>query len=333
MGNDQLFKELLQGFLSDFMELFFPDVHKRLNFFKITFLDKEVFTDFPTGERRYPDVVAQIETTDGEIEFILLHIEVQTERDREVPFRMFEYYITLHLRYRQPIFPIVLYLAPGTKGMTREVYSKHLFGEEWLRFQYAVVGVPDMGEVECPPHLAAFASAMRAWMRSSNPDRVSRKIDCIRPIFASELDDAKKYLLLCVVDQALRLPSLEDQYVREAITSEFGKEPEKMKIMNLWERFGYEKGQEEGLEKGLEKGLEEGIEKGREEGIKEGIKEGEEKGALLMLLRFLRRKFGEIPADLVSRIESLHNPEQLEAVMDSAIIANTLSDIELPEAS
>ena len=101
-----------------------------------------------------------------------------------------------------------------------------------------------------------------------------------------------------------------------------------MKIMNLWERFGYEKGQEEGLEKGLEKGLEEGIEKGREE----GIKEGEEKGALLMLLRFLRRKFGEIPADLVSRIESLHNPEQLEAVMDSAIIANTLSDIELPEA-
>jgi hypothetical protein len=75
---------------------------------------------------------------------------------------MFEYYITLHLRYRQPIFPIVLYLAPGTKGMTREVYSKHLFGEEWLRFQDAVVGVPEHREGEFPPHLAAFASALGA---------------------------------------------------------------------------------------------------------------------------------------------------------------------------
>jgi hypothetical protein len=47
MGNDQLFKELLQRFLSDFVELFFPEVHKRLNFSKVTFLDKEVFTGFP----------------------------------------------------------------------------------------------------------------------------------------------------------------------------------------------------------------------------------------------------------------------------------------------
>jgi flagellar biosynthesis/type III secretory pathway protein FliH len=95
------------------------------------------------------------------------------------------------------------------------------------------------------------------------------------------------------------------------MTSEFGKEANKMRIMNLWERLGYAEGEEKGRE--------------------EGIKEGEEKGALLMLLRFLRRKFGEIPSDLVSRLESLRRPEQLEAVMDSAIVANTLEDIELPE--
>jgi hypothetical protein len=41
MPQDQLFKELLQEFFRDFLELFYPAVASRLDFERVTFLDKE----------------------------------------------------------------------------------------------------------------------------------------------------------------------------------------------------------------------------------------------------------------------------------------------------
>ena len=40
------------------MELFFPDVCERLDFSTLRILEKELFTDFPGGSLREPDVVA-----------------------------------------------------------------------------------------------------------------------------------------------------------------------------------------------------------------------------------------------------------------------------------
>jgi len=65
--------------------LFYPDVAARLDFGRVTFLDKEVFTDVPQGSRREPDFIAQTYTLEGEPEF---------------PFRVFEYYMLLRLRFQ-----------------------------------------------------------------------------------------------------------------------------------------------------------------------------------------------------------------------------------------
>ncbi len=62
MSHDQLFKEVLQAHLQDFLELFFPDVAARLNLDSPRFRDKEFFTDFPKGSRREADVVAELKT-------------------------------------------------------------------------------------------------------------------------------------------------------------------------------------------------------------------------------------------------------------------------------
>ena len=55
MGHDQLFKAILEAFLKDFLELFFPEVAERLDFKTLRPLDKEVFTGFPEGSRRQVD--------------------------------------------------------------------------------------------------------------------------------------------------------------------------------------------------------------------------------------------------------------------------------------
>ena len=80
MPHDQLFKELLQAFFQEFMELFFPQVAAHLDFDRVTFLDKETFTDLPKGKKREADLVARVYTLDGRPEIILTHIEVEARR-------------------------------------------------------------------------------------------------------------------------------------------------------------------------------------------------------------------------------------------------------------
>ena len=113
MGHDQRFKEFLQTFMRDFLQLFFPDVERRLDFGNIKFLDKEVFTDFSEGSARRADVVAKLGTHDGKPEIVLIHVEVQSSHKKEFPARMFEYYALLWARYKIPVFPIAVYLYGG----------------------------------------------------------------------------------------------------------------------------------------------------------------------------------------------------------------------------
>ena len=134
MPQDQLFKELLRAFFREFLELFYPEVAARLDFARTTFLDKETFTDLPEGSRREMDLVAQVYTLDGEPEIILVHVEVQTQRRGEFPYRMWEYYALLRLRHKMPVFPVVVYLAPGAGGLVEETYTEALFGRNVLTF-------------------------------------------------------------------------------------------------------------------------------------------------------------------------------------------------------
>ena len=91
MRHDQLLKKLLEKFLKDFLELFFPDVAERLDFETEQFLDKELTTDFPRGTTREVDVVARLETHQGEPEIALVHVEVQSRPEKDFARRMFEY--------------------------------------------------------------------------------------------------------------------------------------------------------------------------------------------------------------------------------------------------
>jgi len=140
LGHDQLFKRVLEKFLKEFLELFFPAVARRLDFGTVTFLDKELPLDFPKGTTRQVDVVARLETHEGEPDIVLVHVEVQSRPERDFARRMFEYSALLWLRDRAPIFPVVLYLQGG-KGLTDEEYRLSLFGRELFRFRYATVGL------------------------------------------------------------------------------------------------------------------------------------------------------------------------------------------------
>ncbi len=65
MPHDQLWKQLLETFFREFMELFLPDVARDIDFDSVEQLGAEVFTDLPRGRLRRPDFLVQVRTREG----------------------------------------------------------------------------------------------------------------------------------------------------------------------------------------------------------------------------------------------------------------------------
>jgi hypothetical protein len=105
MGYDQVFKGILRRFFRDFMELFFGDVARALDFDSVELPDRELFKGFPDGVERRPDFVVRVRTREGRPEIVIVHIEAQAGSEPRFGRRMFEYYALLWLSSDAPVFP------------------------------------------------------------------------------------------------------------------------------------------------------------------------------------------------------------------------------------
>jgi predicted transposase YdaD len=298
MGHDQLFMALLEKFFRDFLELFFPAVAERLDFGTLAFLDKELFADLPQGPTREVDVVGRLETHEGDPEFVLVHVEVQSRPEKDFARRMFEYSVLLWLRHRAPIFPVVLYLQGG-EGLADEEYQESLFGRELFRFCYASVGLaslPAEEYVETGPLGAALAVLMS---RRKNADQVVLEADLQRRVAKSRLDDLRKFLLLNVIETYSRLS-----------------EAERARLEHLISRKEYRTVQEV-----KETWSDRILKQGREAGVTEGKRE--------TLLRLLTVKFGRLSSETIAKVNAVPSAAELDAYLDRILSAESLEDMGL----
>ena len=294
MGHDQLFKAILEKFFKDFLELFFPSVAKRLNFGTLVFLDKELFADLPQGQTREVDVVAKLETNQGEPEIVLVHVEVQARPEKEFARRMFEYSALLWLRHRAPIFPVVLYLRGG-EGLTDEEYQLSLFGRELFRFGYASVGLAHlMAEeyLETGPLGVALAVLMG---RRKDADPVALEADMQRRVAESELEGQRKFLLLNVIETYSKLS-----------------EDERERLERLISRKEY-------------RTVQEVKETWSDRILKKGIVEGKRE----TLLRLLTARFGPLSPEVIAKVNAVSSADEVDAYLDRILTAESLKDIGL----
>jgi len=268
-------------------------VAARLDFSRVTFLDKEVFTDVPTGSRRELDVVAQAYTLDGAPELILLHIEVQAQREREFPYRMFEYYALLRLRYKVPVFPIAVYLTAGTGGLREAVYEEMLFGQTILTFHFQGVGLPDLSADHYQEADNPLGPALSALMRPSAIGRTLQKALSLRRLLNSQLDEARKAVLINIVETYMTLSTIEEDDFRRIL------------------------GQEElqGVTAMLTVYEERGIIKGKRDA----------------LLKLLQCKFGDLPEAVVARVQTIDTEAAVDALLERVLGATTLEDMGLAQ--
>jgi len=303
MGHDQTFKEFLREFLREFLQLFFPEVEAQLDFSALRFLDTESFTSFPEGSSRAADLVAEVKTRDGARE-ILVHVEVQARWRSSFAKRMFEYYSLLRAKYDVSVFPIVVYLRGGRTGISEEPHVEALFGKEQLRFRYSAVALARLEAQEYVGKSSPVATALAALMsRKRAPKPAQLWLTMTERLNRSGLDEARKLLLLHIINTYFVIAGAEGEKIERALSQERYREVRKMQM--TWAEKVEKKGRKEG----------------REEGMLEGRREA--------LLRLLTTKFGPLPEEMISRVRAVQSLPELDSYLDRVLVAASLEDMGL----
>ena len=140
MSHDQLSKSLLETFFSEFLRLTAPDSARRLRPGEAVFVDKELFLDWPTGNRRELDLLAKVPKEEGNAD-LLVHVEIESRARAGMDQRLWQYYMQIRLRHKLLVLPILLNLRGGRPGVGLEVLEEGIEDEATGIFRYRVLGL------------------------------------------------------------------------------------------------------------------------------------------------------------------------------------------------
>ncbi len=217
---------------------------------------------------------------------------------------MFQYYALLWLRYRKPILPIVVYLRGGRDGSGEETYGVTVLGQRRLRFWYQSVSLAKLDAEEYVGKGNPVAAALAALMnRRTSREPLALRALMLQVVAGSELDDARKFLLLNLIETYFKLNRDHQKRFRRLVSEEEFREVQEMEVM--WAdrmRAKYEK-------------------EGREKGLIEGKRE--------TLLRQLAKKFGSLSEDATAHVRALEAVDEIDVYLDRVLTATSLEEMEL----
>ena len=114
IDHDRLFKELLESFFADFVEIFFPEAYAAMEWGNIKFLQREIFTDVTMGDKHLVDILVETKLKD-EPGIVLIHFENQAQKQPNFAQRMFIYCSRLYQEYRCQVLPIAVFSYPEVR--------------------------------------------------------------------------------------------------------------------------------------------------------------------------------------------------------------------------
>ena len=108
---DSPWKEALQTYLPDFLEFFFADIHADVNWSRgYESLDKEfqkIARKAKVG-KRLADKLFKVWLKDGREHWLLIHVEVQGDYEKEFPERMFDYNSAVRQLYNKDVVSLAV---------------------------------------------------------------------------------------------------------------------------------------------------------------------------------------------------------------------------------
>jgi hypothetical protein len=178
--HDSLWKELLQDFFPQFLELFFPQIYADLDFkgHHHEFLDKEfqsIVRRSRTG-RRYVDKLIKVYLRDGSETWVLIHIEVQGTEEAGFEQRLYIYHYLIFDRFRREVVTLAI-LADNTPRFRPETYETKRWGFSHT-FTFPSVKLLDYRDriAELEESANPFAIIVVAWLRMMESGKDNKQL-------------------------------------------------------------------------------------------------------------------------------------------------------------
>jgi len=310
---DSPWKEGMELYFKELMQFFFPDIAREIAWTKgYQFLDKElqqVVRDAEIG-RRHADKLVRVWSLQDEPFHVMIHIEVQSDKDQDFARRMYIYNYRIFDKSYQPVTSLAI-LADEVSSWRPDAYTSEQWGCE-THFKFPMIKLMDYGDKvddllnQTNPFAIITAAHLKTKVTKNNPqERYTWKWAITRALYEKGFSTKDILALYRLVDWLMMLPDdLTEQFTENLIAYE---EEKKMPYITSAERIG--------------------IEKGRLEGRGEGRDEGMLFNAREMLLEALDEKFSnDTPADLKQQIQALNNRIMLKRLLRSTIQSKDISD-------
>ncbi|BAY20099.1 hypothetical protein NIES21_59690 (plasmid) [Anabaenopsis circularis NIES-21] len=294
---DSPWKQMLQLYFQDFMLFFFPQAHSEIDWSRgFIFLDQElqqVVRDAELGKRLI-DKLVKIYRIGGEEEWLLIHVEVQSQEETDFPRRMFVYNYRIFDRYNRSVASLAVLGDDNIKWRPNQ-FGYELFGCS-VDFQFPVIKLLDYQQrlAQLETSRNPFATVVMAHLvamqtRGDKLQRKQQKLALVRQLYEQGFDRDAVLNLFGFIDWILTLPlDLEREFKTEVEQLEA---QQSMPYMTSFERIA------------------------RIEGLLEAIELG------------LELKFGSSSLFVIEEISQIEDVEQLRAIKERIKTANTVDEL------
>lgn len=247
--HDRIFKQLLTVFFEEFVQLFFPATHRRIDWSSLEFIDKELLSD--QSPKKHVDLLAKVTTLDKGAMVLLIHLEHQAQGQANFAERMFEYFCYLRITYRLPVLPIALFSFARPVRPEADRFRLRLLRRTVVNFRFQVIQLNRLDWRGFVNSTNPLASALMAKMRIPVADRPTVKLQCLRLMLTLRLDPDRQSLIADFVNTYLVLNAEETKALgRQLITLKPEEAKTVQRVTNEWIREGERRGEVRGKQRG-----------------------------------------------------------------------------------
>ncbi|HEX5345383.1 MAG TPA: transposase [Duganella sp.] len=309
-----------------FMDFYFPDFSARVDWRqRPRFRDKELAGSGigATADVMAADLVVEVVLRGARQRKMLVHIEIQAQRDPALARRVHDYNYRIGKACGVPVVSFVL-LADADPNWRPGRFRQRMEGRTFAFTTAKLLDyAADGGALEASHDPVAWLTLAhrRTQQTHHDPDkRYAAKLHLTRLLFKHRWKPRRIIVLFNAINWMMTLPEpLEQRFQRAILRLE--KEHE-MRLLNPLEQLVVN----DHIKKVEARGLKQGRKEGRQEGRQEGLEQGRVEGGAAVLERVLMQRFGPLPQTVRLKLAKA-SAGQLEAWADALASAQSLKQV------